>query len=392
MMNIAFFTDTFIPKFDGIVTSILNTIGELLRRGHKVMVFAPKIHKDQLDIIKKYNPDIKVMLIPGVNALFYPEFKLTPPASPWIIRELKKFNVDIIHFHTPFTMGMEAIIASRILKKPLVSTFHTYFCEPEYLKIVKLDWVPGLVKFGWLYSNFFHNRCSVTLSPSHFSAGKLAALKVKSPIKVLSNGIPLQVPRSLDDSEREELRKKYNLKEHVMLFVGRVSEEKCIDVLIDAAKLVVNNRNDTVMLIVGDGPASGKYKQLVKNSGLSEQVIFTGAIPHKDLIQSGIFEISDFFVTASTSENQPMTIIEACMFGLPLIGVDAKGVPEMIKDNGFVAEPGNSKELAEYMLKIVEDENLRRQMSEKSKIFGDTYNIEKTTDQLLEIYNNLTTE
>jgi 1,2-diacylglycerol 3-alpha-glucosyltransferase len=388
-MNIAFFSDTFLPKFDGIVTSILNTTGELLRRGHRVMVVAPRIHRNQREIIGNYNPEIKVMLIPGINALFYPEFKLTPPASPWIISELKKFEADIIHFHTPFTMGMEAIISSRILKKPLVSTFHTYFCEPEYLKIVKLDWVPGLVRFGWLYSNFFHNRCSVTLSPSRFSAGKLESLNVRSPIEVLSNGIPLQTPRELSLQEREELKNRYNLKDHVMLFVGRVSEEKCIDVLIDAAKKVAEKRSDTVLLIVGDGPASGKYRQLVKESGLDEYIIFTGSIPHDDLIKSGLFETSDFFVTASTSENQPMTIIEACMFGLPLIGVDAKGVPEMIRDNGFVAEPGNSKEIAGYMLELLENNELRSEMSDNSKILGNLYNIEKTTDQLLEIYAGL---
>jgi 1,2-diacylglycerol 3-alpha-glucosyltransferase len=388
-MNIAFFTDTFMPKFDGVVTSILNTTGELIRRGHRVMIFAPKIHRNQVEIIREYNPEIEVMLIPGVNALFYPEFKLTPPAVPWVVSRLKKFNADIIHFHTPFTMGMESIIASRLLKKPLVSTFHTYFCEPEYLKIVKLDWIPGLVKFGWLYSNFFHDRCCVTLSPSHFSAGKLKSLKIKCPVEILSNGIPMQNPRELTMQEREELKKKYNLKEHVILYVGRVSEEKCLDVLINAMTVVSGKRDDTTLLVVGDGPAAGKFRQMARDMKLDGCITFTGGIPHETLIKSGIFEISDFFVTASTSENQPMTIIEACMFGLPLVGVNAKGVPEMIRENGFIAEPGNFQEIARYMLQLLEDDKLRNQMSEKSRIMGASYDIRNTTEQLLEVYNNL---
>jgi glycosyltransferase involved in cell wall biosynthesis len=285
-------------------------------------------------------------------------------------------------------MGLEAIIASKILKIPLISTFHTYFCEPEYLKIVKLDWVPGLVQFGWAISNFYHDRCNVTLSPSNYSAEKLKSMKIKSPVKILSNGIPLQVPKKLTAEEKQKIKQKYSLKDRVMLFIGRVSEEKCIDVLIESSKKVLEKRNDTSLLIVGDGPAANRLKQLSKDSNLDKSIIFTGGIPHDKLIESGLFEISDLFVTASTSENQPMTIIEACMFGLPIIGVDAKGVPEMIQNNGFIAEPGNSSQIAEYMLKIFDDEALRINLSERSLNLGKTYDIKKTTDQLLDIYNS----
>jgi len=388
-MNVAFFTDTFLPKFDGIVTSVLNTAGELIRRGHRVLIVAPRIRKEQDEEIKKHNPDLEFMLIPGVPALFYPDFRLTPPAAPWVISRLKKFQPDVLHFHTPFTMGFEAIVASRILKKPLVGTFHTYFGETEYLKIVNLHWVPGLVELGWAFSNFYHNRCDVTISPSRFTAEELIRKKIKSPVRIISNGIPLKEARSLSEAEKILIRQKYNLKEKVMLFVGRVSEEKCLDVLIKASAEVFKKRQDVSLLIVGDGPGLGRVKKLIKELSVEDSIILSGYVPHDELIDSGIFEISSFFVTASTSENQPMTIIESCMLGLPLIGVNARGVPEMIDKNGFIAEPGNYNEIAGYMLRLLEDDYLRSEMSAASLKQGKKYDIKNTTDEMLALYEEL---
>ena len=386
-MNIAIFTDTFIPRFDGIITSILNTTGEFKRRGHNVKIIAPRIRKNQEDIIREYNPNLNVSLIPGVKAMFYPDFRITLPATPWIIRTLKKLKVDIIHFHTPFTLGMEAILAAAYLGKPLVSTFHTYFVEPEYLKIVHLHRLPGLTRFGWGYSNFYHNMCDVTVSPSQFTADELERNNLKCPIRVVSNGIPLREPKKFTEAEKEAIRKKYGLKKNVILFIGRISVEKCIDVVMKAAKQIFENRDDTTLLIVGDGPAFDYLKKTSVDLGIQDNTVFTGGIPHDDLLKSGLFEISRFFITASTSENQPMTIIEASMFGLPLIGVNARGVPEMIKGNGFIAEPGNSEEIAGYMEKLLEDDDLYKEMSIKAKEMGSNYDIRKTTDKMLDLYH-----
>ncbi|MCE1245143.1 MAG: glycosyltransferase [Firmicutes bacterium] len=386
-MNIVFFTDTFVPKVDGIVTSIVNTSEELLRRGHKVKIIAPRIRQNQEEIIKEAYPHLDVHLLSGVKAMFYPDYRITYPSTHKIVKILRDHNADIIHFHTPFTIGFEAILASAFMKLPLVSTFHTYFIEPEYLKIVHLHRMPGINRFGWAYSNFFHNSCDATISPSQFTADELCRKDILCPVRVISNGIALQEARNLSESEKKAIREKYGLKEKVMLFIGRVSVEKCIDVVMKAAKRVFEKRDDTSLLIVGSGPALDDLKELARTMGIEKNTVFAGSIAHNDLISSGIFEVSSFFVTASTSENQPMTIIEASMFGLPLIGVDAKGVPEMITDNGFVAHSGDDEEIAGYMEKLLSDEQLRKKMSENAKIRGGEYDIRKTTDQMEELYN-----
>ncbi|MCD4786525.1 MAG: glycosyltransferase [Candidatus Eremiobacteraeota bacterium] len=388
-MNIAIFTDTFLPRFDGVITSILNTAEEFIRRGNTVRVFAPRIRKNQDEMIREYLPGLDFSLIPGVSALFYPDFRVTVPVTPWVIRELKKMQADVIHFHTPFTMGMEGILSSAYLSLPLISTFHTYFIEPEYLKIVHLHRLPGITRFGWAYSNFFHNMCDVTISPSQYTADELIRKNLRCPVRVISNGIPLRASRDLSEEEKEEIRRKFGLKKNVMLFIGRVSVEKCIDVVMRAAAKIFQGRNDTTLLIVGDGPAFEQMKELAKEMGIQENTVFTGGIPHAQLIESGIFEISKFFVTASTSENQPMTIIESSMFGLPIIGVNAKGIPEMISDNGFIAEPGNEAEIADYMQRLIEDDELHKKMSKGSIRKGQEYDIVKTTDQMEKLYEVL---
>lgn len=385
-MNIAIFTDTFLPKFNGIVTSALNTATELKRRGHRVRIIAPRISKDQGRIIKNNAPGMDVDLIRGVNAVFYPGFRWTFPAAPWIVSSLTKMDADIIHFHTPFTLGMEAIFSSAVLKLPLVSTFHTYFTEPEYLKIVHLHRIPGLSRFGWAYSNFFHNLCDVTVSPSRFTADELKRQWLRCPIRVISNGIQHKNPQVLSEEQKKKIRQKYGLKDKVMLFIGRVSVEKCIPDLLRAARRVFQKRNDTTLFIVGHGPAFDYIKRMARDMGIADNVKLGGTIPHEELIQSGIFEVSRFFATASTSENQPMTVIEACMFGLPIIGVNARGIPEMISGNGFVAKPGNDGEIAACMMKLLENDDLQREMSRASREMGKLYDIRRTTDQMEELY------
>ena len=135
-MRIAVFTDAFLPQINGVVTHIIKTIEKFIDHNHKVLVFAPKPNK-QIELNKLVKAQIE--FIPGLPAIFYPDFYMTNPLSYRILKTVEKFNPDIIHFHTPLTIGFNAIIAAKYFKKPLVSTFHAYFMEPEYLKTAGLD-------------------------------------------------------------------------------------------------------------------------------------------------------------------------------------------------------------------------------------------------------------
>ncbi|MCL6615021.1 MAG: glycosyltransferase, partial [Firmicutes bacterium] len=170
------------------------------------------------------------------------------------------------------------------------------------------------------------------------------------------------------------------------LYVGRVSREKCLEVLVEAMVHLAAVRPRAHLVIVGDGPARGDLAELVRARGLETKVIFTGFIRNEDLLSSGLLGAAKVFATPSTSENQPMTILEAMIFGLPIVGVNARGVPEMIEGNGFVCPPGDAGVMAARIHQILADEGLRARMSAASRRLAQEYSIEKTTDKLLLVY------
>ena len=386
-MRIAYFTDAFYPQVNGVVSSIINTAQELIRLGHEVLIVAPK-PSSGVEKVKHHCWDmgIEILFVPGIKALFYPDFKLTMPYTVKIVNRLKDFGAEIIHFHTPFSAGAEAIVAARLLNLPLIGTFHTFFIEPEYLKVIKLDKVRGVRTFGWHYNNWYYNRCDLVLSPSRYTAEELKKHKVQAPVEVFSNG--LSFGELASPATGQALAKRLHFSPHSVIYVGRLSEEKCVDVLIRAMRLVHLVNPDVQLLIVGDGPARRSLEKLAHDEELDEAVRFLGMIPHDELLRDGYYQAVQGFVTASTSENQPMTIIEALMAGLPIIGVDERGVPEMITDNGYVARAGDHGELAIYILRLFADPVRYAAMSAAAKQSAQKYNIEKTTPQLLKIYRS----
>ena len=134
-MNIAIFTDTFLPNINGVVTFIIDYAKGLAKRGHKVLIIAPKTKKRNFVYLGE---NISFKFVRSINAYFYEGFRFTIPNTPILIRILKKFNVDIIHFQTQFTLGFEAILCAKLMKKPLVGTFNTFIAEPGYIKHIKL--------------------------------------------------------------------------------------------------------------------------------------------------------------------------------------------------------------------------------------------------------------
>ncbi|MGQ9778677.1 MAG: glycosyltransferase [Bacillota bacterium] len=381
-LRVAFFVDNFYPQFNGVLTSYMNTVRELVRRDHEVFIVAPKIASK-----KRYDPKnfpYPLLYRRGIPAFFYPDFRLTPPFSLTSLLHTRRFAADIIHFHSPLTVAMQGIATARLLGIPLVGTFHTFFAEREYLRVVGLEDWDWLVKAGWWYNNLFYNACDVVVSPSRWTAQELRAHGVRPRIEVIPNGIELSryaalkpggpLPCALPEGAE------------IVLYVGRVSREKCLEVLIEAMRYLVETRPQTHLVIVGDGPARGELMALVRAWGLEAKVIFTGFIRNEELLSSGLLGQARVFATPSTSENQPMTILEAMIFGLPIVGVAARGVPELIVDNGFVCPPGKARAMAEAIGRILADEELRAKMAAASRRLAQEYSIEKTTEKLLTVY------
>lgn len=382
-LRVAFFVDNFYPQFNGVLTSYMNTINELARRGHEILVVAPKIASQ-----KRYDPSgfpYPLLYKRGIPAFFYPDFRLTWPFSITSLLKTRQFEADIIHFHSPLTIAMQGISTARMLKVPLVGTFHTFFAETEYLKVVGLEDWRWLVNAGWWYNNLLYDACDVVVSPARWTAADLVAHGLRTKVEVIPNGI--EFSRYADIVPRRDLMP-VALPEGAesIIYVGRISREKSIDVLIKSMPFILSTRPLAHLIIVGDGPARRELEELVREMDLTEKVTFTGMIKNEVLLASGLLGEAKVFATASTSENQPMTILEAMIFGLPIVGVDARGVPEMISGNGFVCPPGDPAAMSRAIAAILCDEDTRCRMSQASKELAREYSIERTTERMVALY------
>jgi len=353
-MRIAIFTDCFLPQIDGVATATLNLTKGLANRGHKVYIIAPKYRG-----VKEFkHKNIKVIRINAVPALFYPQLKISNPFSMSLYLKLKKEKIDLIHFQTPLTIGMQGIVLSRMLKVPLVGTFHTMIADLQYLKHGGIN-VKLAQNLTWKYARAYYNRCNLITCPSESTKKELLDNDFTKPIKVISNGINFSI---FDNSKWKKVRNKYNPGGKLLLFVGRLAYEKNIPYLLECFKLVLHKSPNTKLLIIGDGPQVAEIKSFSERLELKNNIIFTGRINHEELIKSSIFKACDLFVTASTTENQPMTILEAQANGLVCICLNKRGVKDLIKSgyNGYLAK--SKKEFSNRIIELLSDNKLRSRM------------------------------
>ena len=361
-MRIAIFTDTFYPEINGIVTSTLDLARGLAKRGHKIYIIAPKKYFWHKEFRFK---NIIVKRIHGIPAIVYKGFKFTSIFNPSILNYLIKENIDVIHLQTPFTIGASAIVLNKILKAPLVGTFHTMVTSEEYRKHLGLLSAPALNSFFWAYARAYYNKCNLITCPSKSIKDELIKQKFKKNIEVISNGIN---PRVFNNSKKIEVKRKYNPNGPIVLFVGRIAYEKNVYYLLDCLKKVADKIKNAKFLIIGDGPQMKEFKSKIESMGLKERVILTGSIKHEDLIKSSIFKACDIFVTASLTETQGITLMEAQANGLPSVGVDANGTRDLIKNgyNGFLVKKGDKKEFARAVVKILSDKKLYKKMQKSA--------------------------
>lgn len=358
---------------NGVVTSTVNLAKKLADRGHTIHIIAPKFAGKT-----RFNyPGIHIRRVVGIKAGFYEDFKLTPLLNPLLYKYIKRKNIDVFHFQTPMNLGFEAFILARFLKKPLIGTFHTFFADKEYLKHCGFN-SDVFERLAWSYATFFYNLPDVVTSPSHQTKRELVRQGCKVPIKIISNGIECQ----FDNSRSEKVRKKYGRGGLMLVFVGRMAHEKNHLFLMDVMREIYEKDPSIVLLMVGDGPQKDEIK-----ARAPKNVIFLGAIKHDAFIKSGILGACDVFCTASKTENQPVSIMEAQANGLACVGPRAKGIPDLIKHekNGLLVKADSKKGFVDAILSL-RDEKYRRHLSEGALEMIKEHDMDRVADSWEEVY------
>jgi 1,2-diacylglycerol 3-alpha-glucosyltransferase len=391
-MKIAIWSDTFSPQVNGVASVARSLADTYTKLGHDVAVFSV-IEEDR---VKKSmgNEMFTVHKVPSFSMprSIYPGegLAIALPSGPGTIRALKKFKPDIIHVHTPFLAGWGAVMGKKILNIPLVGTHHTFF--DDYLKYIGLDYAWGR-KFSWDYTVAYYNRSNAVTVPSRALKNALIEHGLTSPIYIIPNPADtdffIPVPSA---TVKNHLKQKFGVGRHAVVYMGRVSYEKDIDQAIVAFAVALQDIPDATLMIVGDGPERKKLEAVARKLGCAERVIFSGMLYGEQLRDA--LQANDLFLTASRSENMPISIIEAMACGLPAAAVRAKGIPDIVKDgeNGSLAEPGHPNLLARAIVHLLSSPSGLQATSAASRKIAEQYSKKNIAQSMIKLYGTIVQE
>ena len=377
-MNISIFSDTFYPNINGVTVTLLNFTQFLAEKGHKIKLIVPNYGKTEL---KYFHENISIERHLSFKLIGYPEFRLAVPVPRKIRESLKRFKPDIIHVHTPGTLGVMGMRFAERYKIPLIGTYHTYL--PDFLicilpnkKIDKSDKKYLSKKIVWKLSNRLYNKCDLVTVPSESMKEVLEKNGLKTRVISLSNGL------NLDEFSSKE---KYNSNCR-LLHVGRISYEKSVDIIIKSVGILSKEFPDISLSLVGEGPALKSLKLLTKELEIEKNIHFLGFVEHSKL--SSVYKEHDIFITASTIETQGVVILEAMASGLPIIGVNKLAIPDCVKNNinGYITTPFDETEMAEKIKILYLDSKLREAFGRQSAELVKEHDIKNTIEKLESIY------
>ena len=352
-MKIAIFSDTYIPDINGVATSTKILRDELLKHGHEVVVVTSELpsESDYFD-----DPSDNILRVPGLEIQALYGYRACNIYSFKGMREIKGMNIEVIHVQTEFGVGIFGRIVGESLNIPVVYTYHTMWADySHYVNPVNSGAIDGLIKKAITrISKFYGDKSAELIVPSIKTQEALKKYGLNKDMHIIPTGLELEKfdPKNKNETLINEIKQQYGIKDQfIITFLGRVAKEKSIEVLIDAMKEVVKENDNVLCLIVGGGPQLEELKELVRDDHISKYVIFTGPKPSKEV--PSYYHLSNVFVSASVTETQGLTYIEAMASGIPAIARYDKNLENVIIDgvNGYFFKETN--ELVAILLKMM---------------------------------------
>ena len=295
-MRIALFTETFLPKVDGIVTRLRHTVDHLQRNGDQVLVIAPE------GGITEYK-GAKVYGVTGFPLPLYPELKMALP-RPAIGYALEEFQPDIIHVVNPAVLGLSGIFYSKVLKIPLVASYHTHL--PQYLQHYGLGMLEGLL---WELLKGAHNQAALNLCTSTAMVEELTAHGIER-VDLWQRGVDTELfhPDLASVEMRSHLSQNHP-ESPLLLYVGRLSAEKEIERIKPILEAIPESR----LALVGDGP----HRQALEKHFAGTNTHFVGYLMGQEL--GSAFASADAFIFPSRTETLGLVLLEAMAGGCPVV-------------------------------------------------------------------------
>lgn len=310
-MNIALFTETYLPYINGVVTHVKSLKEGLEKLGHKVLVVAADPHARH-----HYVRD-GVLNCPAITSKKIYEYGVASPVSYKRLKMLKEFNPDIIHIHNEFGVGLSGITYSNLLNVPLVYTLHTMYDEYLYY-VTPAPLMPIAKRIAHGYTKIFARNAAGLTGPSAKVEEFFKEVGIDKKVYVIPNPVEIDAfnLNNIKEEDVQAVKKKYNIKEDETLFCfcGRLGKEKSVDLLIEYWAQCFKDRDDLKLMIIGDGPIRPEYEELAKNLGISNKIIFTGAVDHSKL--PPYYACCQVYITASLSDTNSISMKEGMAMGL----------------------------------------------------------------------------
>lgn len=383
-MRIGIFSDAWEPYISGLVTSEVMLKNTLEKMGHEVYVVTTNLKS----FTHEYDEKKRIYRIPGIPTGIY-DSRLTSIYPIKAIKMIKSWDLDVIHSQSEFAIGTFSRIFAKQFGIPIVHTYHTMY--EDYVHYITKGYFDGASKKIVEYLTKFY--CDKTIDELIVPTKKTYDLfkekyKYERNVHIIPTGIEIdrfykeKISLSKINNKKTELG--ITKDDIVILFVGRIASEKSIDFLINNHSFLLKKNKNIKLLIVGDGPDLEEYKKLAKKQKIDDKVIFTGKVPWEDI--PIYYALSDIFATASHTETQGLTVVEAMAASLPVIALDDESFRNTVIDEltGYLFT--NKKEYINRMSELILDKQKRIKMGNQGRINSEAYSSKYFAERVFNVY------
>jgi glycosyltransferase involved in cell wall biosynthesis len=367
-MRIALFTETFLPKVDGIVTRLCHTVEHLQRNGDQVLVVSPDGGLTEYKGAKIYG-------VSGFPLPLYPELKLALP-RPSIGVALEKFQPDLIHVVNPAVLGLGGLYYAKVMQLPLVASYHTHL--PQYLHHYGLGMLEGVM---WELIKVSHNQAQLNLCTSTAMVQQLREHGIER-LDLWQRGVDIETfyPELASLEMRSHLSQGHP-ESPLLLYVGRLGAEKEIDRI----KLVLDAIPGARLALVGDGP----NRSTLEKHFAGTPTHFVGYLTGKEL--GSAFASADAFIFPSRTETLGLVLLEAMAAGCPVVAARSGGIPDIVTDgvNGYLFDPADEEGAIKATQRLLDNHVERETLRQNARMEAERWGWAAATRQLQNYYRSV---
>jgi glycosyltransferase involved in cell wall biosynthesis len=368
-LRIAFFTETFLPKVDGIVTRLTRTVEHLVSGGDEVLVFCP-------EGAPSHFAGARVIGVPAMPLPLYPELKLALP-RPAVSDALDSFGPDLVHVVNPAVLGLGGIWLARSRDLPLVASYHTHL--PKYLEHYGMGMLEPLL---WELLKAAHNQAQLNLCTSTAMVEELSERGIQH-TALWQRGVDTDLfhPGRARPELRRRLLGDHADSDSLLLYVGRLSAEKQIERL----RPLLDHLPGARLALVGDGP----HRQQLERAFAGTPTTFVGYLGGADL--AGAYASADAFLFPSSTETLGLVLLEAMAAGCPVVAARSGGIPDIVTDgvNGCLFDPADPNGLLEASRRLLADRDGRDQLRRHARAEAERWGWASATQQLRGYYGDV---